>query len=56
MHIPISHFGSVGNVLLSTLVAGGTVCVLERFTPRSTLELIERERVTVWGQVPTMFL
>ena len=56
MHIPISHFGSVGNVLLSTLVAGGTVCTLERFTPRSTLELIERERVSVWGQVPTMFL
>ncbi len=56
MHIPISHFGSVGNVLLSTLIAGGTVCTLERFTPRSTLDLIERERVSVWGQVPTMFL
>ncbi len=55
MHIPIRHFGPVGDVSLSTLLAGGTVYALQRFTVRWTVELLERERVTVWGQVPAKF-
>lgn len=54
-HLPIHHFGSIGNTLTSTLFTGGTAVALRRFSPRAGLELIERERINVWGQVPTMF-
>lgn len=51
---PLFHIGGAQSLLLALL--GGTTVVFPRgrFDPAEVLELIERERVTVWGAVPTM--
>lgn len=54
--LPINHIGCVGDISCSTLVAGGTLIFLEQFNPQTCLELMSREKVTVWGGVPTTFL
>lgn len=55
-HVPINHLGSVGNCGTTALLLGGAMVFLEAFSPRAALELIERERISIWAQVPTMFL
>ena len=42
-------------VVLTTLLTGGTLVLQERFEPAGALDLIERERLTVVHGVPTMF-
>jgi long-chain acyl-CoA synthetase len=50
---PLFHLGGVGP-LITGLVVGGTVVFLDgKFDAGEVLELIEREKVTVWGGVPT---
>lgn len=43
------------HVVVATLGTGGSVVLQARFDPRSALELMERERVTICHGVPTMF-
>src|SRR5207302_4017227 len=51
---PMFHIGGLQALLLAT-ICGQTMVFLEgRFDPGQVLDLIERERVTVWGAVPTM--
>jgi long-chain acyl-CoA synthetase len=51
---PLFHIGGVQSLLLA-VAAGSTVVFLDgRFDPGQVLDLIEAERVTVWGGVPTM--
>jgi long-chain acyl-CoA synthetase len=51
---PMFHIGGLQALLLASL-CGHTVVFLEgRFDPGQVLDLIEHERVTVWGAVPTM--
>lgn len=52
--LPVNHIACVGDTCCTNLVSGGTLIFTERFDPRAELELIERERVTVWGGIPTM--
>ena len=54
-NLPINHIGCVGDLCCYALVDGGTIVFMEQFDARGTLETIENQRVTVWGQVPTMF-
>jgi acyl-CoA synthetase (AMP-forming)/AMP-acid ligase II len=54
-NLPINHVGSLGDIACTTLVAGGCQICLERFTPVATLDCLQRERVSYWYQVPTMF-
>jgi acyl-CoA synthetase (AMP-forming)/AMP-acid ligase II len=54
--LPINHIGWLGDICCSALIAGGTLHFREHFDPAATLRLIEQERLTVWGGVPTMFL
>ncbi|WP_129774511.1 class I adenylate-forming enzyme family protein [Peristeroidobacter soli] len=54
-YFPINHIGSVVDCMMPCLVAGGTQVMLEQFDPAVCLELIERERVTLWGSVPSVF-
>ncbi len=42
-------------IVLTTLIAGGTLVLLERFQSARALELIERELITVCHGVPTTF-
>ncbi|MEO1280598.1 MAG: class I adenylate-forming enzyme family protein [Pseudomonadota bacterium] len=55
-YFPINHVGSLIDVTLPTLVAGGTMVILDEFDPQEALRLMEDEKVTVWGSVPAGFL
>jgi long-chain acyl-CoA synthetase len=51
---PLFHIGGIQLMTLG-LVTGGTLAFLEgRFDPGQVLDVIERERVNVWGAVATM--
>lgn len=51
---PLFHIGGIQSLLLA-LLGGNTVVFLEgRFDPGQVLDVIEQERVTVWGAIPTM--
>jgi long-chain acyl-CoA synthetase len=51
---PLFHVGGL-QALASALITGGRlVFTTGRFDPARVLALIERERITVWGAVPTM--
>ena len=54
-NLPINHIGCVGDLACYALVGGGTVVFMPGFDPVGCLTVIRDERVTVWGQVPTMF-
>ncbi len=54
-NLPVNHIGFMGDICSYALVAGGTIFYMEKFDPPRILELIQRERITGWGQVPTMF-
>jgi long-chain acyl-CoA synthetase len=51
---PLFHIGGLQSLLLA-LLGGNTLVFLEgRFDPEQVLDVIERERITWWGAVPTM--
>src|SRR3546814_10175419 len=54
-NLPINHIGCVGDLGCYALVGGGTLVFRPRFEPAAIADVIAQERVTVWGQVPTMF-
>lgn len=54
-NLPVSHVAGVMDLGCIPIAMGGTVQFAEAFDPRGVLELIERERVTMWGQVPPIF-
>jgi long-chain acyl-CoA synthetase len=52
--VPLFHLAGI-QISLSTLLSGGSLVFLEgRFDPLAILELIQREKVRVWGAIPTM--
>jgi acyl-CoA synthetase (AMP-forming)/AMP-acid ligase II len=53
--LPINHIGCVVDVSCPTLAAGGCLVFMEQFSPEGALELMQRERISVWGSVPTVF-
>jgi len=54
--VPYFHiFGALGCITANAL-AGSTQVVMEVFDPEEALRLIERERVTIFSGVPTMFI
>lgn len=54
-YFPINHVGCVADCSLPCLVAGGTTIFMEKFDPARCLALMARERVTLWGSVPSTF-
>ena len=53
--LPLFHsFGQTCNQN-ATLFAGGALTYLERFDPESALRVMERDRVTLFAGVPTMY-
>jgi acyl-CoA synthetase (AMP-forming)/AMP-acid ligase II len=54
-YFPINHVGCVCDVSCPTLAAGGCIVFLEQFDPDRSMELMVRERVTVWASVPSVF-
>jgi long-chain acyl-CoA synthetase len=53
--LPYSHNYGLYAGLLAPLLFDGTVALLERFTPENVLETIEKNRVTIFPGVATMF-
>lgn len=53
--LPINHIGCVVDLTLPALDAGGTIVFLERFDATESLRVMERERVTFWASVPSVF-
>ena len=52
-NLPVNHIGCVGDITCDTLVPGGTLVFQEQFDPGGMLELVARERITMFGHVPT---
>jgi acyl-CoA synthetase (AMP-forming)/AMP-acid ligase II len=53
-NLPISNVFCIGDLFCFCLVGGGTAVFMERFDAKGVLQTIEREKVTLWGQVATM--
>lgn len=54
LSVPLFHLAGV-QIGCTALLSGGSLVFLRgKFDPAEVLELIERERVRVWGSVPTM--
>lgn len=54
-NLPINHIGSLGDVTLAALAAGGAVIMQAKFNAEEGFKLLQRHRATLWGQIPTMF-
>ena len=52
---PLFHAGGLFAYCSSQIVFGNTTILTRQFDPEQVLELIEREKVTVFGAVPTMY-
>lgn len=52
---PLFHAGGFFAFSVPLLILGGTVIQTKKFDPAPVLELIEKERVTIFGGVPTIF-
>ncbi len=52
---PLFHAGGLFAYLSSQVIFGNTTILTKQFDPEQVLELIEREKVTVFAAVPTMY-
>src|SRR3970282_2511781 len=50
---PMAHRTGLGRVV-NMIMTGGKLIVMKRFDPKLAVDLIEREKVTVLGGVPTI--
>ena len=53
--LPLAHSFGLNGALLAPLLVGATVALVDRFAPDRVLDAIERQRVTVFPGVATMF-
>jgi acyl-CoA synthetase (AMP-forming)/AMP-acid ligase II len=53
--LPINHIGCVCDITAPCLVAGGTLYFMEQFDPVMATRMIESEKLTIWGSVPSVF-
>ena len=54
LSVPFFHVTGCHSVLVATLAAGGGLVIMHRWDAERALQLIERERVTIFGGVPAM--
>ena len=53
-NLPPNHIGCISEMLGNAIIRGGTVVFAERFDPAAVLDIIPRERITLFGGVPVM--
>jgi len=51
--LPVNHIGCVGDISMYCFVAGGTQVFMEDFEPDIFNRLMQDEKITIWGGVPT---
>ena len=56
LHFPINHVAADVEIGYATLTVGGALVMMDRFDPAESLAMLSREKVTMWGQIPAMFL
>ena len=54
-HLPFFHVYGLFNVLCTWVALAGTITILPRFEPAKVLEAMERDKVTDFAGVPTMY-
>lgn len=54
-NLPVNHIGALGDIGGYCLVGGGTQIFMERFDRDKIIDLLRRERVTMWLQLMTQF-
>src|SRR5262249_41325418 len=55
VHTPLFHTGGLLVYALPLLTVGGTVVIMRRWDPARLLEIVPRERVTLFFCVPTQY-
>ncbi|MCF2139874.1 MAG: acyl--CoA ligase [Candidatus Lokiarchaeota archaeon] len=55
VNLPPSHVGGQAEQLITTFFFGGTAIVLDLFKPDLSLEVIQKYKITVLGQIPALF-
>ncbi|MHB1855478.1 MAG: class I adenylate-forming enzyme family protein [Acidimicrobiales bacterium] len=56
LSVPFFHATGCHSVLVANTAAGGKLVMMYRWDPERALELIERERITTFGGVPSMVM
>ncbi|MEJ2557015.1 MAG: AMP-binding protein [Anaerolineae bacterium] len=56
LHLPISHVGGATELTVPALMTSATLIIMDHYHPVHTLHTIVQERVTLLGQVPTMYI
>jgi long-chain acyl-CoA synthetase len=53
---PLFHVGGLHSSFCTGMTAGARIVFLEgRFDPEQAMRLIEREKINIWGAIPTLF-
>jgi len=55
LHLPMNHVSGTTLLAMGAVLSGATLLMLERFHPEHTMQLLQRERATIFGQVPAMW-
>jgi fatty-acyl-CoA synthase len=55
-HMPFFHVAGAFTAIVPTLMLGCTLVTMPHWVPDEALALIERERVTIFGGIPTHFI
>jgi len=56
LSVPLFHATGCHAIMVTNAAAGGKLVMMHHFDPGRALELIERERITTFGGVPTMVM
>ena len=54
--LPFFHSFGASNVMNTAIYMGGTISLLPRFDPVKALQIIQRDGITVFAGVPTMYI
>ncbi|MDP7568541.1 MAG: class I adenylate-forming enzyme family protein [Arenicellales bacterium] len=54
-NLPVNHIGGLGDIVCFALVGAGTIYFMESFDAEVTLKMVQREKINLWLQVPTMY-
>lgn len=55
-HMPFFHVAGAMTGILPSVITGAAMVLMDRWDPTHALELIQRERVTVFSGIPTHFI